>query len=205
MSVEIKFEVENQPERSGIVAEGSYLWDAAKRLGVHLQAECEGRGECETCTVMVKEGAECLSAPTTAEVKMLGDERHAGGERLSCQARIERNGELLVMVRETVTEEAKLKEEKPRDFRKDFEDLPLEKKFKTLVEIETVAFGEAINFVAGLPSTVVGKVMDLLGVLGLKMEEQKRAAQRPVEHQTNGTEKTAGSEDKADGENSKTL
>ena len=67
MSVEIKFEVEAQPERSGIVAEGSYLWDAAKRLGVSLKAECAGRGECDTCAVTVREGGEILSQLTSAE------------------------------------------------------------------------------------------------------------------------------------------
>ncbi len=92
MSVEITFKIENQPERNGIVAENSYLWDAAKRLGVHLEATCEGRGTCDTCAVTVQSGAENLSAPTSAEMQHLTDERRAAGERLACQTRIQRSG-----------------------------------------------------------------------------------------------------------------
>ncbi len=44
MSVNVKF---GDEEHRGVIAEGTYLWEAAKRLGVHLPAECEGRGECD--------------------------------------------------------------------------------------------------------------------------------------------------------------
>jgi ferredoxin len=177
MGVEIKFEVENQPERSGIVAEGSYLWDAAKRHGIHLKAVCGGRGECDTCAVMVKEGVDILSEPTNAEITILGEERRAGGERLACQTRIERSGELLIMVRESVEEE---KEE--LNFRKDFSELPLDKKFSTLVEIEAVALGEAVNFIANLPYAIVGQGVSLLAMFGLQMDKRKETENRPPEH-----------------------
>jgi ferredoxin len=185
VGIDIKFEVENQPERSGVVAENSYLWDCAKRLGVHLKAECQGRGECKTCAVTVKEGAQNLTSPTAAALKILSDERRAGGERLACQARIERgDADLLVFVRAEVEEE--VVEEKERDFRKDFQELPFEKKFATLVQLEAVALSETLNYVSNLPSFVVSKVMDVMGQFGLKMEQEKRAAQRPAEHQTDG-------------------
>ncbi|MCA1555713.1 MAG: 2Fe-2S iron-sulfur cluster binding domain-containing protein, partial [Acidobacteria bacterium] len=58
MSVNVEFVPEG---RHGVVAEGTYLWDAAKRLGLRLPAECEGRGECDTCAVIVREGATLLS------------------------------------------------------------------------------------------------------------------------------------------------
>src|SRR5919107_1838367 len=86
MSVNVEFTPEGQ---HGVVAEGTYLWDAAKRLGVRLPAECEGRGECDTCAVVVAEGATLLSGLTDAERKILSPERLAAGERLACPAKIE--------------------------------------------------------------------------------------------------------------------
>jgi ferredoxin len=193
--IEIKFEVENQPERSGVVPEGTYLWDAAKRLGVHLKAECDGRGSCDTCAVTVSKGGQMLSTATSAEMQHLTDERRANGERLACQTRIERNGELTVMVKKQEVEEEETKQSsEPRDFRKDFQELPFEKKFATLVQIEAVALSETLNYVSNLPSYVVGKVMDVIGAFGKQMDEQKRAEKRPDEHktsETNGSTATA--------------
>jgi ferredoxin len=188
VSVEIKFEVESQPERSGVVPESTYLWDAAKRLGVHLKAECEGRGTCDTCAVTVLKGSELLSAATSAEMQHLTDERRKNGERLACQVRIERNGELTIMVKkQEVEEEEPKKTNEPRDFRKDFQELPFEKKFATIVQLEAVALSETLNYVSNLPNFIVGKVMDLMGTFGKQMENQKRAEKRPDEHKKNGT------------------
>lgn len=193
--IEIKFEVENQPERSGVVPEGTYLWDAAKRLGLHLKAECEGRGACDTCAVTILKGREMLSTPTSAEMQHLTDERRNNGERLACQTRIERNGELIVMVKKQEVEEEETKGgDEPRDFRKDFQELPFEKKFATLAQLEAVALSETLNYVSTLPSFVVGKIMDLMGTFGKQMEDQKRAEKRPEEHKTseaNGSTATA--------------
>ncbi|MDQ4122329.1 MAG: (2Fe-2S)-binding protein [Acidobacteriota bacterium] len=193
--IEIKFEVENQPERSGVVPEGTYLWDAAKRLGVPLKAECEGRGACDTCAMTILKGRELLSTPTSAEMQHLTDERRENGERLACQTRIERNGELTVMVKkQEVEEEETTKSSEPRDFRKDFQELPFEKKFATLAQLEAVALSETLNYVSNLPSYVVSKIMDVMGAFGKQMEEQKRAEKRPEEHktsETNGSTATA--------------
>jgi ferredoxin len=182
MSVDIKFEIENKPERAGLIAENTYLWDAAKRLGVPLIAECEGRGTCDTCAMTVLEGGGLLSAPTTAELEVLSDERRAAGERLACQTKIERSGEITVMVKEKVVETDE--EKKERNFRQDFQELPLEKKFATLVEIETVALGETVNFIANLPFTIGNKVVDLMAKFGWEAEKQFRTTRRPTEHQS---------------------
>jgi ferredoxin len=185
MSIEIRFEVENKPEQTGVVAEGTYLWDAAKRMGIYLEAECGGEGKCDTCAVTVNSGALLLSTPTSAEMHHLTDERRNAGERLACQARCQTSGEIVVMVKETVKEETE--KDKERDFRKEFAELPMEKKFATLVQLEAHALGETVNFITGLPSLVTRKVMDLMGGFGKKMDEQKRASRRPAEHQTNET------------------
>src|SRR5918997_6306783 len=89
MSVNIRIEPEG---RDGLIAEGTYLWDAAKRLGVALPAECQGRGECDTCAVIVEQGATLLSSLTEAERVRLSPERLATGERLACQTKVERPG-----------------------------------------------------------------------------------------------------------------
>src|SRR3954470_16699566 len=107
MSVDIKFQPD---EQQGLVAEGTYLWDAAKRLGVRLPAECEGRGECDTCAVVVEQGATLLSSLTEAERERLSPERLAAGERLACQSKIEHGGEV-VLRSVPVTERAETSEE----------------------------------------------------------------------------------------------
>nr|MDQ3805374.1 (2Fe-2S)-binding protein [Acidobacteriota bacterium] len=95
MSVNVEWKIEGET-RGGIVAEGTYLLDAARRLGVPVPTECGGRGECDTCAVTVKEGATLLSSLTDAERKMLSPERLAAGERLACQAKAERAGRLVL-------------------------------------------------------------------------------------------------------------
>ena len=85
VNVEWKIDGEHEPPQ-GIVAEGTYLWDAAKRLGVRLPAECGGKGECDTCAVVVEEGATLLSTLTDAERRLLSPERLAEGERLASGA-----------------------------------------------------------------------------------------------------------------------
>src|ERR1041384_638161 len=79
MSVNVEFAADG---RQGVVAGGTYVWDAAKRLGLRLPAECGGRGECDTCAVIVREGMVLLSELTNAERTRLSPERLAAGGRL---------------------------------------------------------------------------------------------------------------------------
>jgi ferredoxin len=189
MSVDIKFEPDG---RSGVIAEGTYLWDAAKRLGMRLPAECEGRGECDTCAVIVKQGATLLSSLTEAERVHLSPERLAAGERLACQAKVERGGEL-VLTPVPSTERAETTEEAVKDFRKEFREMPLNRKLATLVEFEAVTAFETLSSLAGLPFTIGEKVMDVMAGFGRKMSNQEREARKPVEHRsTPATEKPAG-------------
>ncbi|MGH9900643.1 MAG: 2Fe-2S iron-sulfur cluster-binding protein, partial [Pyrinomonadaceae bacterium] len=116
MSVNIEWKTDG-PGHSGVIAEGTYLWDAAKRLGVRLPAECEGRGECDTCAVVVEQGATLLSTLTDAERARLSPERLAAGERLACQAKVEQGGDL-VLRPVPVTERQETAEEAVKDFRK---------------------------------------------------------------------------------------
>ena len=178
MSVEIKFEPDGL---SGLVAEGAYLWDAAKRLGVRLPAECQGRGECDTCAVNVEQGMELLSALTDAEREHLSPERLAAGERLACQTKVERGGELVLRV-VPVTERAPTSEETVKDLRKEFNDLPLGRKLSTLVEFEAATMYQTLITIIDVPFMLGGKVMDLMAWRGRALNERDRAARRPAEH-----------------------
>ena len=174
--------VEIGPEgRQGVVAEGTYLWDAAKRLGVRLPAECEGRGECDTCAVIVRAGATLLSDLTNAERERLSPERLAAGERLACQAKVERGG-TLILEPVPVTEREETTEETKKDFSTEFRTLPLQQKLATLVELEAIAAVQTFKAVADLPETLVQKGLSLLADFGRARERRQRAAHRPTEH-----------------------
>jgi ferredoxin len=178
MSVDIKFEPDG---RNGLVAEGTYLWDAAKRLGVRLPAECKGRGECDTCAVIVEEGATLLSSLTEAERERLSPERLASGERLACQAKVERGGEVVLRI-VPATERAVTSDETAKDLRKEFSELPLGRKLSTLVELEAVTMFQTLSTVVEVPFMIAEKVMDLMAGRGRALNERKRAEHRPSEH-----------------------
>jgi len=177
--VEIKFERE---DRDGIVAVGTYLLDAARRLGIDLQNE--EFGETEFFVFKIIKGSELLSAPTKTEIELLSDERRGQGERLACQAKIEKAGEIIVMTAEKIKEEKPKEEEVREEYRKQFEELPLEKKIASLFELETITLGATVSFIMNSPSMIVGKFMDVLAEFGLKMEDEAKKQNRPNEHHT---------------------
>ena len=95
MSVSITFEPSGI---NGLVAEGTYLIDAARRMGAPLGAGCTaGKGECPSCVVSVKAGANLLSPPSLAEEQQLGADQLDQSLRLACQVKIENHGEVVVM------------------------------------------------------------------------------------------------------------
>lgn len=185
MSVEIKFEPDGP---SGLVAEGTYLWKAAKRLGLRLPAECEGRGECDTCAVIVEEGATLLSSLTDSEREHLSPDRLVAGERLACQAKVERGG---VVVLRTVTERAETSNETAKDLSKEFGQLPLKRKVATLAAFEALTLVEALDALIGVPIAIGEKVMDLVAGRGRSLDQRKREAQRPAEHRGPAEDKAA--------------
>lgn len=178
MSVDIKFEPNG---RNGVIAEGTYLWDAAKRLGVRLPAECEGRGQCDTCAVIVETGATLLSSLTESERERLSPERLAAGERLACQVKVERGGELTLRP-VPATERAETTQETVKELRREFRELPLERKLATLVELEAVTLFQTLSAVADAPFKIAGKVLDLMAGRGRTLSQREREARRPVEH-----------------------
>jgi ferredoxin len=178
MSVNVEFVPDG---RHGVVAEGTYLWDAAKRLGLRLPAECEGRGECDTCAVIVREGATLLSGLTGAERTRLSPERLAAGERLACQTKIERAGDLVlepvpVTVRQETAEEVK------QDLRAEFREMPLTQKLATLVELEAIAATQTFKAIADVPVSYFEKGLDYVVNFGRARARRERQARRPAEH-----------------------
>ena len=178
MSVNVEFVPD---DRHGVVAEGTYLWDAAKRLGLRLPADCEGRGECDTCAVVVREGATLLSGLTGAERTRLSPERLAAGERLACQTKVERAGDLVlepvpVTVRQETAEEVK------QDLRAEFREMPLQQKLVTLVELEAIAASQTFKAIADVPKSYFEKGLDYVAQFGRSRARRERHARRPAEH-----------------------
>lgn len=177
--VEIKFERE---DRDGIVAVGTYLADAAKRLGIDLEGE--NFDEENFNVVKIVKGGSLLSAPTKEETKKLSDEKRGQGTRLANHAKIEKPGELVIMTTEKKAVDKPTEEEIKEEYRKEFEALPLEKKIASLVELEVIALSETFSFVINSPYKIVGKIMDVLAEFGLKLEDEAKKQTRPEEHQT---------------------
>jgi ferredoxin len=171
MSVAIRFEDEGY---SGLVAEGTYLWEAAKRLGVRLPADCNGRGECDTCAVVIVAGAELLFAATDAEQKILGAERLAQRQRLACQAKLEQPGEVIVRPAPTV-EGAEQKK-----YRKRFRDLPLNQQVSSLIELEANVVSEALNTVRGKYAAFLGQLLNLTPPKNSANQRHEREGNAPA-------------------------
>jgi ferredoxin, 2Fe-2S len=183
--VEIKFKREG---REGLVAVGTYLSDAAKRFGVHLEEACSAETETHFCTVTVTQGSELLSADTEAEMKYFKERKRSHNERLACQAKIEGPGEVVIMTSEKEAEESLPKTESNtgdhnEQYRKEFAEMPLEKKIANLVQLETIALSETVSFIINSPFKIADKVMDVMAEFGFKKEEQEKKAARPAEHQ----------------------
>ncbi|MEK7723911.1 MAG: 2Fe-2S iron-sulfur cluster-binding protein [Acidobacteriota bacterium] len=178
--VEVKFEPSG---RHGIVPTGIYLIDAALRFGIKIEDECGRKGECDACAVKIIKGAELLSEPTKAELEHLSPERRKKGERLSCQAKIEKMGEITVMTTE------KPKPEVPpfEAFKKEFAELPLEEKVKKLIDLEAITLSDTFNFVLNLPYYIGEKIRDGVAEFGFMKEEAEKKAKRPSEHKTEET------------------
>ncbi len=176
---EIKFERE---DLEGLVAVGTYLAEAARRMGIELAVE--EFDETEYAIVKISRGSELLSAPTKTEIENLSDERLAGGERFADQAKIERAGEITIMTTKKQEPEKPEYEAKREAYRREFEELPLEKKVASLVELESIALSETLSFVINSPYKIVGALMDVLAEFGLKMEADAKNQARPAEHRT---------------------
>lgn len=157
MSVSITFEPSGI---SGVVAQGTYLVDAARRMGAPLGTGCTGgRGECPACLVSVKSGVEVLSAPSLAEETQLGNEQLDQSLRLACQVKLENHGDVVVMVA-TRPESRPTASESAADLQKKFGALPLRQKLATLVQLEAITASETFDAAIEKPLALGSKAFD---------------------------------------------
>jgi ferredoxin len=176
--VDIKFEREG---RDGIVAVGTYLIDAMKRFGIRTEEVCDPAGE-HFCAVTITEGADLLSPKTEVESKYFEANGGGEGERLACQVMIERPGSISIMTKKKKEEEAEEKSEPAADFKKEFAEMPLEKKIANLVQLEAITLGDTFSFIANSPYLIFEKIGDIMAEFGMKLERDSKAATRPKEH-----------------------
>ncbi len=158
MSVSITFEPSGI---NGLVAEGTYLIDAARRMGAPLGAGCTaGKGECPSCVVSVKAGANLLSPPSLAEEQQLGAEQLDQSLRLACQVKIENHGDVVVMA--ATRPERSEPVDLGSDLTKRFGTLPLGKKLATLMQLEAITMSEALDSAIEKPLAFGSKTFDAI-------------------------------------------
>ncbi|HEV7645680.1 MAG TPA: 2Fe-2S iron-sulfur cluster-binding protein [Pyrinomonadaceae bacterium] len=190
----IRFEPEGI---EGLIAEGTYLSEAANRFGIYFEGECGGQTseaadgqESHCCAVLIEDGGELLSAPTQDELDNLSEEARSAGQRLACQARIERTGEVIVAImekEEEMKDETVVQEEKFQEFRKGFSDLPLNQKVGELMQLEAITLGETFAYVLNLPFTIGDQIMGVMAGFGKQMDKAAEEAKRPKEHTADQT------------------
>ena len=196
---EVEFRLERE-DTEGIVAVGTYLSDAVKRMGGSFEGPCDQGCSEQFCAVHIVEGAEYLSSPTRAERDYLAKPGVSKDERLACQAKIEKPGRIVVMTKEKKEEQKA--EDHTETFKKEFSDMPLEKKIANLVQLEAIALSETVSIVMNSPFALAGKLMDVMAEFGFKMERESKDAKRPEEHRSSENGAKAGDKkDASDGAN----
>jgi ferredoxin len=157
MSVSITFEPSGI---SGVVAQGTYLIDAARRMGAPLGTGCTaGKGECPACLISVKSGAEVLSPPSMAEENQLGEEQLQQSLRLACQVKLENQGDVVVMA--AARPQSRPSEtDSVAELQKKFGALSLGKKIATLMQFEAITASETFDAAIEKPLAFGSKAFD---------------------------------------------
>ncbi len=190
--VEIKFD----EGREGIVPVGTYLIDAAKRLGAVSDLEC-GEEEGHDCKITISKGSDLLSPISDGEREKLSAAGAGKNVRLACYAKIDKPGVITAMVEKKKKPVDETKDEKEREeaYRKEFTELPLEKKIAELAHLEMIALGETFAFVINSPFKVFDKLGDVMAEFGFKKEEEQKRKARPSEHGGKAKPKTTGNQE----------
>ena len=158
MNVSVTFEPSGI---SGLVAQGTYLIDAAKRMGAPLGVGCTGgKAECPACVIEVKVGDQLLSTPTSAEGRLLGVEGLNESLRLACQAKIEGQGDIVVTVSSHRAKQTAPPVDLPADIVKKFGELTLNQKIAALLKFEAITMSEALDAALQKPLAVGTRAFD---------------------------------------------
>jgi ferredoxin len=157
MNVSVTFEPSGI---SGLVSQGTYLIDAARRMGAPIGNGCTGgKGDCPSCVVSVKSGGDQLSTPTSAEARILGEGGLADSLRMACQAKIEGHGDIVLMVSAHRTHSPSAAVD-PDDIAKKFGELTLNQKIVALLKFEAITMSEAWDAALQKPLAVGGRAFD---------------------------------------------
>lgn len=158
MNVSVTFEPSGI---NGLVAQGTYLIDAAKRLGAPLGEQCtKGKGECTSCVVSVKSGNELLSTPSAAEHRLFGSELTTNNLRLVCQTKIEGQGDLVLMSTVFHAAEPTSTAQTQSDIAQKFNELPLKEKIAALLKFEAITVQEVIDSAIQKPLSAGSKAFE---------------------------------------------
>ncbi|HEV8370061.1 MAG TPA: 2Fe-2S iron-sulfur cluster-binding protein [Pyrinomonadaceae bacterium] len=158
MNVSVTFEPSGI---SGLVAQGTYLIDAAKRLGAPLGGGCTaGKGECPACVISIKSGADLLSIPTSAESRVLGVEGLNDSLRLVCQVKIEGQGEIVLAVTTHRNRPGAPAVDLSSDIEKKFGELNLNQKIAALLKFEAITMSEAFDAALQKPLALGTRAFD---------------------------------------------
>lgn len=131
-------------------------------MGISMGNGCTiGKGECPSCVVSVKAGADLLSAPSAAEQRVLGEEQLDQSLRLACQVKLEYPGEVVVMATARKPDGGIPRDTKS-EVRKDFGSLPLNQKIATLLQLEAITMSEAFDSAIEKPLAFGARTMDAL-------------------------------------------
>ncbi len=79
-------------------ADGESVFEVGYRNGVAIATTCVSKGTCGLCRVKIVAGEEFLTPFNANERKHLGNVYFLTKERLSCQARLQGGGEVVVEV-----------------------------------------------------------------------------------------------------------
>src|SRR4030095_4152 len=160
MNVSVTFEPSGI---SGLVAQGTYLIDAAKRMGAPLGLGCtRGKSECPACVIGVKSGADLLSSPTNLEAKLLGANGLADSLRLACQTKIQGHGEFFVTVTSYRPKESVPPIDLSAEIEKKFGELSLNQKIAALLKFEAITMSQAFDAALQKPLAVGTRAFDSL-------------------------------------------
>jgi len=152
MASQVRFD---PPNVEGLVAAGTTVAAAAERLGVQIELDCGGVGECTSCAVQMVENPFALSEVAEPERRQLGEERIAAGFRLACQARI-REGDCVVRVlRHASADETDAEAESVAGGRKrimeEFAHLPTAEQISTAIELQLKVAGDLLGTIVEVP------------------------------------------------------
>jgi len=167
---------------SGLVAQGTYLIDAARRMGAPVGASCTaGKGECPNCVISIKSGADQLSMPTNMEGKVLGEGGLADSLRLACQTKIEGHGDIVLMVTTHRSQNAGPSVDLSSEIAKKFGELSLNQKIVALLKFEAITMSEAWDTALQKPLAIGSRAFDSIVSRARAAQANAKANAKPKE------------------------